>query len=263
MTDEALLLIGRGTARARELYETHAHRLRRRCGVDEVRVVTYESEPVRELRDELSTVAADRVFALPMCVAHTYDTVDGLPAALSYVSGEVRYCEPPGRSPAVTDVLARRATGLVPADEDASLVVAGFGSSSKPYHRQAVEYHAARLREESAYGEVLTCYLLQNPAVECVRYNVSTGRAVVVPLFLTPTEATEEEIPAKLELDRGGVEYADPLGDARRVTDAIHAEVEKQRVLAGGGDGASASFESSLTDTRRPVATDGEGSRRR
>ena len=263
MTHEALLLIGRGTARARELFETHADRLRRRSGVDEVRTATYESEPVRELRTELSAVNADRVFALPMCVAHTYDTVDGLPAALSYVPGDVRYCEPPGRSPAVTDVLARRATGLVPADDDASLVLVGFGSSSKPYHRQAVEYHATRLREESAYGEVLTCYLLQNPAVECVRYNVSTRRAVVVPLFLTPTEATEKEIPAKLELDRGGVEYADPLGDDERVTDAIHAEVEKQRVLSTGGGDASASFESALTEARRPVATDGEGGPRR
>lgn len=263
MTDEALLLIGRGTARARELLETHADRLRRRCGVDEVRALTYESEPVRELRAELSAVAADRVFALPMCVAHTYDTVDGLPAALSYVPGEVRYCEPVGRSPAVTDAVARRARELVSAGDDASLVLVGFGSSSKPYHRQAVEYHAARLREESAYGDVLTCYLLQNPAVECVRYNVSTDRAVVVPLFLIPSEATEEEIPAKLELGRGGVAYADPLGDDRRVTDAVHAEVEKQRVLSAAGGDAPASFESSLTRGRRPVATDGEGSPRR
>lgn len=257
MTTEALLLIGRETVHSHRVYETHAERLTRRRNVDEVHTVTYESEPVRELREQLAAITADRVFAVPLCLAHTYDTIDGIPAALSYVPGEVRYCEPIGQSPVVTEVLTRRASNLIPADDDVSLVLVGFGSSSKPYHRQMVEYHATRIREQSAYGEVVTCYLLQNPTVECVRYNVSTDRTVAVPVFLSPSRATAEEIPEKLELGRGGVEYADPLGADDRVTDAIHAEFEKQRVLAT--DEARSSFEAQLTRNRRPVATDGEG----
>ncbi|MFC7197472.1 sirohydrochlorin chelatase [Halosimplex aquaticum] len=93
-----------------------------------------------------------------------------------------------------------------------SLVLVGFGSSSKPHHRRTADYHAERLRERTDYGAVLTCYLLQNPAVECVRYGVSTDRAVAVPLFLARSEATEERVPTELELDRGGIEYAEPLG---------------------------------------------------
>jgi sirohydrochlorin ferrochelatase len=262
MTSESILLIGRDTRNANEVLETHADRLDRRAIVDGVEVATYENEPVRELRDQFEGIVADTVYAVPVCTAHTYETINGVPAALSSVSGEVRYCEPLGRSPAVTEVIEERGTDLMPAAEDVSLILVGFGSGSKPYHRQTVDYHAARLREKSDYGEVLTCYLLQNPAVECVRYTVTNERSVAVPLFLARTEATESRIPEELELGRGGIEYADPLGEHPRMTDAVHAEVEKQRALASDETAPAGSFEARLTRTRRPVATDGEGIQR-
>ena len=258
MASETLLLVGRGTARAREGYETHVDRLAARGVADRVRAATYESEPVRELREELAAIDADRVYVVPMAIAHSFDTIEDVPAALSFVGSEVRYCEPFGRSPAVTDVILQRAADHLPAREDVSLVLVGFGSGSKPYHRQVLEYHATRLRERSAYAAVHPCYLLQNPAVECVRYNVATPESVAVPVFLARGEVTDERIPAKLDLDRGGIAYADPLGDHPGVTDAIHAELERQRVLALGEE---SSFETPSVRNRRPVATDGEGSR--
>ncbi|MFC4408260.1 CbiX/SirB N-terminal domain-containing protein [Haloarchaeobius iranensis] len=262
MTTESILLIGRDTRNAPEVLEAHASRLSQRSIVDDVEIATYESEPVRELKEEFERLAADTVYAVPMCTAHSHETIDGLPAALSYLPGDVHYCEPLGQSPAVTEVIAERGASLLPASDDAALILVGFGSSAKPYHRQTTDYHAARLREQSGYGEVLTCYLLQNPTVDCVRYNISKSRSVAVPLFLTRTEATESRIPDALELARGGIQYADPLGAHPRITDAVQAEVEKQRALAGNGGASTASFEAQLTRTRRPVATDGEGVQR-
>ncbi len=263
MSTEALALIGRDTTRAQETYDVHAGRLSHRDVADSVHTLTYEHEPVRDLRDDLEAIDADTVYAVPMTAAHTFETLDDLPAALSHVPGTVRYCEPPGRSPATTEALTARAADHVSPAEDATLVVVALGSSSKPYHRQTAEYHAARLREGSAYGEVVPCYLLQNPAVECVRYNVSNDRAVAVPLFLTPGEATAERIPRKLDVGRGGIEYADPVGDHHAMTDAIHAVVAKQRALTGASDDRPhASFETDLVRTSRRVATDGEGRRR-
>ncbi|RRJ33698.1 CbiX/SirB N-terminal domain-containing protein [Halocatena pleomorpha] len=254
MTSETLLLIGRETAHAQEMLETHADRLARRGVVEEVDAVTYEREPVRELRSRLRSIPGDRVYVMPVCVAHTFETVRGLPAALSFVSGTVQYCEPVGWNPAITDVIVQRATDQIQAGPDVSLVLVGFGSSSKPYHRQMAEYHATRLREGTAYGDVHACYLVQDPAIECARYAISNDRAVAVPLFLTHCEATERRIPEQLEPT--GIEYTDPLGTHPLVTDAIHAELEKQRVLAVG---ESTAFEARLTATQRPVATDGEG----
>lgn len=258
MATESILLLGRESRGTDEVLATHADRLARRSDATDIVTATYEQEPVRELRETVEAIDTDTVYAVPMCAAHTYDTVNDIPAVLSYATGDVRYCEPVGQSPAVTDVLAERAESEVSPGADASLVLVGFGSGSQPYNKQTTDYHASRLRERSAYDAVLTCYLLQNPAVECVRYNVQTSRAVAVPLFVARSEATESRIPEQLELGRGGMAYADPLGEHPRVTDAVLAEVEKQRSLAA--DAAdNRGFEATLTDDQRPVATDGEG----
>ncbi|WP_336326396.1 CbiX/SirB N-terminal domain-containing protein [Halovenus sp. HT40] len=259
MTTESIVLIGRERSDAGELFETHAGRLADRSGVDTVETATYETEPVQELREQLRGLSADRVYAVPMRIAHNHDTTRGVPAALSHISGEVVYCEPPGASDAVTDVIEQKASSLVTPRPESSLVLVGFGSNSQPDHRETAEQHAARLRDRTEYGEVVSCYLLQNPAVECVRYNVSNPAVVAVPLFLGESEATAERIPEQLELGRGGIEYAGPLGSHPRITDAIHAEIEKQRAL---DESAPEPFEAELARTRQPVATDGDGSSR-
>lgn len=258
MTHDALLLIGRETRQTAETLETHATRLRRRGVAESVQTATYDSEPVRELRDSFERVETDRVFALPFCMAHSHETTTDLPAALSYLPGNAQYCEPLGHSPAITDAILSRAADEREAGADTTLVLVGFGSSSQPYHRQVAEYHASRLRESSDYADVNTCYLLQNPTVECARYNIKTDRAIAVPLFAVRSEATDSEIPTKLELDRGGIRYADPLCEQPLVTDAIAAELAKQRALADR-ESAPESFEASLTRSNQPVATDGEG----
>jgi len=227
-----LLITGRETDHGGDVLATHARRLEDRGVVGRAEVLLYESDAARELRPALAEIDAEVVYAMPTSFAHTRDTTNGVPAALSYVAGEVRYCEPLGRSPALTDVLAARAREAAATDPaDTSLVLAGFGNGSKPFHEQATEYHATRLRERGEFGEVHACYLVQNPAVECARYNVS-GPGVAVPLFLTECPSTRTAIPEKLELDRGGVAYADTLGTHPRVTDAIAGEVERQRALA-------------------------------
>lgn len=259
MTSDALLLVGRDAGRARPTMETHAGRLSDRDVVDDVHVATYDVEPARELEAQLAAIDADRVFALPTSVAHSYDSLDALPGALSRVDADVRYCEPLGRSPAVTDLLARRASAVAPGGPETSLALVGLGSSRTPHWRQVLRYQAERLRQRTAYDDVATCYLVQNPTVECVRYDVSTDRIVALPLFLAECEATEDRIPAKLEVDRGGVAYGAPLGEHPLVTDAIEAELAKQRALSSS-DPVPDSFEDALVQTRRTVATDGRGS---
>lgn len=261
MTTDAILLLGRDTGTARDVLATHADRLATRTDADHVRIATYESEPTHELADELATIDADDVYAVPMVTAHSHDTLDRLPGALTHVPGDVHYCEPVGQSPAITDVIADRATAALPDTQDNSLVLVAFGSSTKPYHRQTTNYHAARLRETTDYDEVLTCYVLQNPTVECVRYNVANDRAVATPLFIASDETTTDRIPDALELDRTEMAYAAPLGTHERVTDAIHGEVAKQRALAADQP-TPRSLEAGLSSTQRPVVTDGDGGRR-
>lgn len=255
MPSEELLLVGRDTAHTRDVLETHADRLVGSGVIESATVETYAHEPYRELHDSLGALDAEHVYAIPMFATHTYDTADELPGALSVIPGEVQYGELLGQSPVVTDVISDRAREEVPANGEGSLVLVGLGSNSTPNRQQVTEYHAERLRERSGYDEVKTCYLMQNPAVECVRYTVSNERAVAVPMFLARNEATDEQIPDRLELDRGGMAFADPLGAHDRLTDAIHSELERLRVLAD----ESTPSETRVTADRRPLAADGEG----
>lgn len=258
MPRDTILLVQRATD-DRSVAATHAQRLRERQVADAVRVATYESEPVAELAPDLEAIGADRLFVVPLCLSHSNETIDAIPAALSRADAQVSYCEPVGRSPALTRAIVDRATDRVADERGGSLVLVGFGASNTPYNRQTVEFHATRARERSGYDEVVTCYVLQNPAVECVRYNVGEGPTVAVPLFVTPSRATTADIPSKLELDRGGIEYADVLGTHPLVTDAVEAEVAKQRVLGDDEADQPTSFEATLTATARPLATDGDG----
>ena len=235
MTD-TLLLAGR--AHTREVAKRHAGRLRDRGVADRVVVETYDREP-----SELDVEGGDSTYVVPMAVAPDRDTVRGIPGALP----GARHCEPVGTGSAVTRALEARAREAVPADEDASLALVAFGDASRAGQRRTTEDHAARLRQRTEYGEVTTAYLLQNPAVECVRYNLGGDRAVAVPFFLAPCEETERALPEKLELDRGGLTYADPLGDHEAVTDAIEAELARARAVGSG------------TASVRPVAADGSG----
>ncbi|MUV88373.1 sirohydrochlorin chelatase [Natronomonas sp. CBA1123] len=233
MTD-TLLLVGRQHTRA--VAETHAMRLRERGVADRIGVDTYDHDPA-----ELSADTGGETYVVPMAVAPTRDTTRGIPGALP----TAHHCEPVGTSPAVSRALADRAREAVAPGDDASLALLAFGDTSREGHRRATEAHATRLRESTQYGEVTAAYLLQNPAAECVRYNLSGDRAVAVPFFIAPCEETDSALPAKLELDRGGLAYADPLGDHEAVTDAIEAEVAKARSLGSG------------TAAVDPVATDG------
>ncbi|NIC00201.1 sirohydrochlorin chelatase [Halobacterium sp. R2-5] len=256
MTRDALVLLGRDTPHARETLATHARRLRDRGVADAVHACHYEHEPRQDLRDPLAAVDADRAFVVPMTAAHARETTVDVPAVLDRVDAAVHYCEPVCRSGAVTDALRDRAAEAA-AGQPAALGLVALGASSLPYHRQVAEYHAARLRERGDYEDVATSYLVQNPAAECLRYNLDADDAVAVPLFVAASDATDRDIPERLELDRGGLAYADPLGDHPRLTDAVEAQIAEKRVLAER-DGTE-TFEDSLTRNVTAFAADGDG----
>lgn len=247
MSRETLVLVGRNAVRS--VAERHADRLRNTHIADTVVTATYGTEPYPELEATLSEVRGERAYVVPLCFAHTLETLKDVPRALSRLSGEVRYCEPIGTRQAVTDAIRNRAREASDAD---ALVLVALGNSRDDHARTATTFHAARLRAE--FDEVRTAYLLQSPAVECARYTLEADHAVACPLFVADCEATRTQIPEHLELDRGGIDYADPFGADDVVTDAIAAAVERARetppAAAPGPD---------LVADADPVATDGSG----
>jgi sirohydrochlorin ferrochelatase len=255
-TTDALVAVARESPAAQGVLETHARRCRERGLADTVHTATWGAEPGRELVEPFAAVEADRTFVVPVRAAHGHATTDGVPAALDALDGTIRYCEPVGPSAAITAALAARAAEHVAPGPDASLLLVGLGSGDQPFERQAADHHASRLRERTDYGEVTSAFLLQNPAVECARYNVTGDRVVAVPLPLVPSRVTDEELPRKLEVDRGGLSYADPLGTHPAVTDAIAARVAERRA---SGATAGTALEDELARSGRRLAADGDG----
>jgi sirohydrochlorin ferrochelatase len=78
-------------------------------------------------------------------------------------------------------------------------------------------------------------------------------------MFVSATEATESRIPEALELDRGGIDYADPFGTHQGITEAIQRSVREQRAVRGQKQTSPTSFEGDLLNSQQPLATDGEG----
>ena len=237
MTD-TLLLVGR--SHTRTVAQTHADRLRARDVADRIVVETYDRDPT-----SLDIAADSDAYVVPMAPAPDRDTVRAIPGALPAAI----HCTPVGTNPQIARGLVDRARSAAPERNDTSLALVAFGngSISGVGSRETTQAHAERLREATDYGEVTTAYLLQNPAVECLRYNLSGERAVVVPFFLAACEETTDAITEALELDRGGLEYTAPLGTHEAVTDAIEAEFEAARSLGA------------TTAATQPVATDGRG----
>lgn len=247
MPRDTLLLVGRNEVRS--VAERHADRLRNTGVADAVATATYETEPAAELREALSAVRGDRIYAVPLCFAHTLETLKDVPRALSRLSGEVRYCDPIGKRQAVTEAIRNRAEAASDAD---ALVLVALGNSRDDHARTAAAFHANRLRAE--FDEVRTAYLLQSPAVECARYTLEADRAVACPLFVADCDATRRRIPEQLELHRGGIDYAEPFGADDVVTDAIAVAVERARANAEVSTPSP-----DLVADAEPVATDGRG----
>jgi sirohydrochlorin ferrochelatase len=233
---DVLLLVGR--THTRDIAQFHADRLRERGVADRVSVATYDGDPT-----ELDPDTEGTVYVVPMAPAPDRDTTRAIPGAIP----DAHHCEPVGTSPAIVRGLADRARETLSPGPDVSLGLVAFGGGPDSSSWRTTEQQADRLRETVAYGDVTTAYLLENPAVECLRYNLPGKHAVVVPFFLAPCEETDHAIPGKLELDRGGLVYADPLGTHEAVTDAIEAEFAKARAIGSG------------TAAIRPIATDGRG----
>jgi sirohydrochlorin ferrochelatase len=233
MINGTLLLVGRHTDGSSQAMEVHAERLRDRDIAASVRVARYDrTHAVDGDGAVLSGVEPPddgAVFLLPAVMANTGATGHAVRAIAASLPDPVCVCDPIGRAPAVSRLLLERAEDAVDPSAETALVLVGFGSGSPSGSRGPLEYHERRLRGRSDYGEVRSCYLLQDPTAECVRYNTSGRRMVVVPAFISPGPAIRTEIRAKIRDER--VTYAEPIGTHPLLTDAMHAAVTKRYVL--------------------------------
>ncbi len=102
----ALLLVGHGSRSeyAEDVLPYYVDFFKGRF--DEVVACYLEQEP--DIRDALGRIKADRVFVMPLLIAHGYHTRVTIPEALKNSGKEIIYLEPLGRSELIAQLIERR-----------------------------------------------------------------------------------------------------------------------------------------------------------
>jgi sirohydrochlorin cobaltochelatase len=170
------------------------------------------------------------------------------------VEKQVYYCGPVGTHDAMSAVIAHRADTVLDAraGSQVGLAVVGHGTERNENSAKAVQYHAARLRDQGRFAEVKALFMDESPEVDELPSHFDCDDVVVVPLFIADGYHTQEDIPEDIGLTTDYREgYDVPAGvDGHRVwytgavgTDPLVADVILQRARDAGASVAAPCFD--------------------
>lgn len=212
--DSALILLGHGsTVNPDSSAPTflHADEIRRRGIFGEVACAFWKEEP--GFRQVLYMVESPEVYIVPNFISEGYFTQRIIPRELG-LRGPVtrlepqpglpartlKYCEPAGNHPRMTDLLLHRAREAAPGVEprQASLVIVGHGTSLNENSGLAVKEQVARIRDRGEYAEVLGMFMEEAPFVTDWRTQTVSPHVIVVPFFVSDGLHSYQDIPVLL-----------------------------------------------------------------
>jgi sirohydrochlorin cobaltochelatase len=214
MRDAALLLLGHGsTLNADSSAPTyqHAEEIRRRNVFAEVHVGFWKEEP--NFRQALRQTSCRTVYVVPNFISSGYFTEQIIPRELGLTGpitriGEqdVYYCQPVGLSPAMTDVLLKRAHEVVAASaepcdpKNTCLFICGHGTSLNDNSTKIIHEQAAIIRAHGLYADCQAVLMEQRPLVKDWRTLTPCPNVIVVPFFISDGLHSYEDIPVLLGL---------------------------------------------------------------
>jgi len=210
-SNSSLVLIGHGsTVNPDSSVPTHTHAdaIRQLGLFREVACAFWKEEP--SLREVLNMVTGDEIYIVPNFLSEGYFTQKIIPRELE-LAGPVtqrghrvlKYCEPVGNHPGITELLLRRAREVAPnaAPEDTSLIIVGHGTSLNDNSAVAAKREVQRIREMGLYAEVLNTYMEEPPFIAQWDQIASRPTVVVVPFFVADGLHSFQDIPVLLGLE--------------------------------------------------------------
>ncbi len=221
--NSALVLIGHGsTLNPDSSASTHDHAAAiRELGIfGEVVSTFWKEEP--SFREVLRMVESDDIYLVPNFISEGYFTQTVIPRELE-LDGPIthrgnrtlRYCEPVGSHPAMTDVILQRARETAP-DVDpagASLLIVGHGTSLNDNSAKAAKDQVRWISDLGVYGEVLATYMEEAPLISDWDKLTKFPEVVVVPFFIADGLHSYQDIPVLL----GTEEEGQPAASQREV----------------------------------------------
>jgi sirohydrochlorin cobaltochelatase len=186
----------------------HAEEIRRREAFGEVHVAFWKEEP--SLRQVLHMVEASEVYVVPNFISEGYFTRTVIPRELE-LTGPVterggrmiKYCEPVGNHPRMTELLMRRAAEIAPGvdPQQTSLFIVGHGTDLNDNSAAAAKREVERIAAAGRYAQVLNAYMEEPPLIAEWDRLASQSNVVVVPFFIADGLHSYQDIPVLLGIE--------------------------------------------------------------
>jgi sirohydrochlorin cobaltochelatase len=206
--NSALVLVGHGSTINPDSSSptfVHANEIRARGIFSEVHCAFWKEEP--SLREVLRMVEAPDVYIVPNFISEGYFTAKVIPRELELTGAitiknhqTLRYCDPVGNDPRMTDLLLHRAAevgGDAP-PHNTSLVIVAHGTGLNENSAVTAKRQVAAIRDRGIYPEVVAAFMEEPPEIsEWVNLTTQT-HVVVVPFFISDGLHSYEDIPVLL-----------------------------------------------------------------
>lgn len=206
--NSALIIVGHGSTvnpdSSAPTFE-HAEALARRGLFGEVHCAFWKEEP--SCRQTFHTVDRDDIYVVPNFISEGYFTHTVIPRELELDgpitrrgTRTIKYCEPVGNHPRMTELLLHRAQSVAPDIDPAeiSLLIVGHGTGLNDNSAVAAKREVRRIRERGIYGEVLAAYMEEEPLISKWDEHARRPNVVVVPFFISDGLHSYEDIPVLL-----------------------------------------------------------------
>ena len=170
----------------------HAETIRKMGIFAEVVTCFWKEAPF--FRDALGLVEASEIYVVPNFISEGYFTRTVIPREMeldgrvTVRSGRtIKYCEPAGKHPRMTELLLREARAVAPevAPEQTSLLIVGHGTGKDVNSSAAAKYQAAKILESGTYPEVRAAYMEEPPLIAEWDKFTTQPNVVVVPFFIS------------------------------------------------------------------------------
>ncbi len=210
--DSALILVGHGSTVNPDSSSptfAHAETIRRQGLFGEVHCAFWKEEP--SLRQVLHMVDCDEIYVVPNFISEGYFTRSVIPRELeiqgpvSVIQNKtVKYCDPVGSHPRMTELLLHRAAEIAPGvpPDQISLLIVGHGTKLNDNSALAAKREVECIRQRGTYAEVFSTYMEEAPWIADWDQFTAQPHVVVVPFFIADGLHSFQDIPVLLGIDR-------------------------------------------------------------
>jgi sirohydrochlorin cobaltochelatase len=204
----SLIVVGHGSTvnpdSSRPTFD-HADKIRGKGIFSDVLCAFWKEEP--SLREVLRMVETEEVYIVPHFISEGYFTQKVIPRELELTgpitrrdNKVIKYCEPVGNHPRMTDLLLQRARRIAPniPPDQTTLVVAGHGTGLNENSAVAVKQQVKEINARKIFGQVCAAYMEEEPLISNWPSLALLPYVIVVPFFISDGLHSYEDIPVLL-----------------------------------------------------------------